>query len=273
MYQLRLLLLLAVVGCSTIQDLSTQSTLAQHIQHQTLQSTSFFESVQSISLVEIPVSFQQTHTWELAFSKDTLKKTSQFAQAYDAQIAINGGFFDMKKGGSVTYLEADNQVINFSFKEEEKWAKPSNITNGALIISSSNTILIEPNQGDSHYQQSNKEKAVLITGPMLLYKGKRSELQDVKFNTARHPRSCVCELASGNILLVTVDGRSKTAAGMSLLELQEFLLYQNCKNAINLDGGGSTTLWRAGEGILNTPSDRRGERKVANVLLLRKGSE
>jgi len=55
---------------------------------------------------------------------------------------------------------------------------------------------------------------------------------------------------------------------MNLLELQTFLSTKQCINAINLDGGGSTTMWLKGRGVVNTPSDIFGERKVANALLV-----
>jgi len=60
---------------------------------------------------------------------------------------------------------------------------------------------------------------------------------------------------------------------MNLKELQHFLLRLNCKDAINLDGGGSTTLWINAGGdsrIVNKPSDKEGERPVANILMIQK---
>lgn len=60
---------------------------------------------------------------------------------------------------------------------------------------------------------------------------------------------------------------------MSLKEVQQFLLRLTCKDAINLDGGGSTTLWINDgntKGIMNKPSDKEGERPVANILLIKK---
>jgi exopolysaccharide biosynthesis protein len=65
-----------------------------------------------------------------------------------------------------------------------------------------------------------------------------------------------------------VDGRSELADGMSLYELQDYLLDLGCTDAINLDGGGSTTLWTNSQGVVNSPSDKSGERPVANVLLI-----
>jgi len=55
---------------------------------------------------------------------------------------------------------------------------------------------------------------------------------------------------------------------MNLKEAQNFLLAIGCVDAINLDGGGSTTLWIKGEGIINNPSDLFGERPVSNAILI-----
>jgi exopolysaccharide biosynthesis protein len=70
---------------------------------------------------------------------------------------------------------------------------------------------------------------------------------------------------------VTVDGRQRPYSdGMTLRELAEFFLQLGVSAAINLDGGGSTTLVvRDPSGvprIANRPSDREGERPVANAL-------
>ncbi len=84
----------------------------------------------------------------------------------------------------------------------------------------------------------------------------------------RHPRSALGVTAGGEILLVTVDGRAEHASiGMNLRELGDLMIQLGAEHAINLDGGGSTTLvWR--ERILNTPSDG-GERRLPVVLLLK----
>ncbi|RMD98315.1 MAG: phosphodiester glycosidase family protein, partial [Calditrichaeota bacterium] len=64
------------------------------------------------------------------------------------------------------------------------------------------------------------------------------------------------------------DGRQEGySAGMSLFELAEFMRGLGCTEAINLDGGGSTTLVVASR-VVNRPSDKTGERPVANALLL-----
>jgi exopolysaccharide biosynthesis protein len=67
--------------------------------------------------------------------------------------------------------------------------------------------------------------------------------------------------------MVTVDGRQTFSVGMSLPEFADLLLKLGACQAINLDGGGSTTMVLEGQ-IVNYPSDQTGERSVGNCLLL-----
>jgi hypothetical protein len=92
------------------------------------------------------------------------------------------------------------------------------------------------------------------------------------FAPVRHPRTAV-GIASGGrrLLLVTADGRQLPYSdGMTLRELAELLRSFGAAEALNLDGGGSTTLVVRERGgalaIANRPSDREGERPVANAL-------
>ncbi|HEY8548367.1 MAG TPA: phosphodiester glycosidase family protein [Vicinamibacterales bacterium] len=84
----------------------------------------------------------------------------------------------------------------------------------------------------------------------------------------RHPRTMIGTDAAGDIWLVTVDGRQPgTSLGMSLLELQAFAQRLGLTGALNLDGGGSTTMV-IGDTIVNSPSDLTGARPVSDVLLV-----
>lgn len=95
------------------------------------------------------------------------------------------------------------------------------------------------------------------------------------FGPVRHPRTLVGVAAGGRrLLLVTVDGRQPGfSAGMTLREAAELMRSLGTPAAINLDGGGSTTMVvrRAWSGsvrylLANRPSDPAGERAVANAL-------
>jgi len=88
------------------------------------------------------------------------------------------------------------------------------------------------------------------------------------FNTERHPRTMIGTSRGGTIWLVTVDGRNPdVSVGMSFGELQKLAAGLNLENALNLDGGGSTTMVVGGV-VVNHPSDKTGPRKVSDALLV-----
>lgn len=98
------------------------------------------------------------------------------------------------------------------------------------------------------------------------------------FSTTRHPRTAVGHSRNGEVLyLVTVDGRQPGySVGMSLPELADLMANKlaffsesrrNAEQAVNLDGGGSTTMVVRRQ-LVNRPSDQTGERPVANALLV-----
>jgi hypothetical protein len=88
------------------------------------------------------------------------------------------------------------------------------------------------------------------------------------FWSARHPRTAVGVRADGTILLVVVDGRQpQRSVGMTIEELQALMLELGASSALNLDGGGSSTLVLGGE-VLNSPSDVTGDRPVSDALLV-----
>ena len=98
-------------------------------------------------------------------------------------------------------------------------------------------------------------------GPTLVRDG-----EIVAGDSPRHPRTAV-GYNSHEILLVTVDGRQDGwSMGMTMVELARLMDDLGCIEALNLDGGGSTTMWVDGE-MVNRPSDG-GQRRIANALLV-----
>ncbi len=88
------------------------------------------------------------------------------------------------------------------------------------------------------------------------------------FAAARHPRTAAgIDRDTGMLWLVVVDGRSGESVGMSLPELAALFHELGVEDAVNLDGGGSSTMWVRGK-VVNSPSDPAGERPVANGLWL-----
>jgi hypothetical protein len=96
--------------------------------------------------------------------------------------------------------------------------------------------------------------------PVLINEGKLVDGGGA-FWTTRHPRSAVAIHPDGKqVILLVVDGRSTSSAGMALGTLGEYLLHLGAHQALNLDGGGSSAIGTRIDGktlILNQPSDGR----------------
>ena len=84
------------------------------------------------------------------------------------------------------------------------------------------------------------------------------------FTQGRHPRTMAGTTPAGETLPVTVDGRQRGSAGLSLLEATALMAELGATDAVNLDGGGSTTFVTGGA-VRNQPSDG-GERRVVSAL-------
>lgn len=85
---------------------------------------------------------------------------------------------------------------------------------------------------------------------------------------ARHPRTAVgFSRDSATLIILTVDGRSENSGGMTLVELANVMRELGAWQAMNFDGGGSTTMVVDGK-VVNRPSDKEGERAVGNALLV-----
>ena len=114
---------------------------------------------------------------------------------------------------------------------------------------------------------------VLGGGPRLIRSGKAALPPDPGiyspgFADARHPRTAVGVRADGRILLVTVDGRQpELSVGMTIAELAALLRELGAVEAVNMDGGGSTTMVVRNK-VVNSPSDLTGERAVGDALLI-----
>lgn len=84
----------------------------------------------------------------------------------------------------------------------------------------------------------------------------------------RNPRTAAGVTADGWLLLVTVDGRRpEHSLGASIPEMGALLAALGAKDAINLDGGGSTAMV-IGQKLIGVPSDATGERPDADAIVL-----
>lgn len=113
---------------------------------------------------------------------------------------------------------------------------------------------------------------VIAGGPTLVASGKlalngEAEGFPAAFSNTMHPRTAIGATKSGDIWLVTIDGRQPMSRGAGLDELARVMQRLGCTEAINLDGGGSTTL-ALNNLVLNRPSDQGLERAISNSILL-----
>ena len=209
---------------------------------------------------------------------DTLRKlklTSTIASENYAFGAVNGGFFSTKRGGSVDFLKINKKIIDSASYSPNKQIPEHSM---AAITIDDNHFKIVKGESKLYWEKSLSQSSVLVTGPLLLYKNEEQELINNPFNNNRHPRTCACVTKDNNLLLITVDGRSPMAQGMNLHELTYVSRMLGCKDAINLDGGGSTTMYikeQPFDGVVNFPCDNKqfdhyGERAVSNVLMILK---
>ncbi len=109
-------------------------------------------------------------------------------------------------------------------------------------------------------------------GPVLVKDGKPVFRANESFTTSQlaphDPRTAVGQRVDGKIIMVAVDGRQPGySAGVTSFELALAMMQLGCVSASGLDAGGSTTMAFDGR-LLNRPSDRGGERSVAEALLV-----
>jgi len=89
----------------------------------------------------------------------------------------------------------------------------------------------------------------------------------------RNPRTVAGVTATGRVILMTVDGRSSGSVGATLYELGVRMKALGAVDAVNLDGGGSATMWVKGLGVVNHPTDSTGERAVSNAIVILPGTD
>ena len=109
----------------------------------------------------------------------------------------------------------------------------------------------------------------LVKHGRLFVDGEAEKFDLLNFIEARHPRTAVGVTSKQELLLVAVDGRAPWSQGASLPEMAEIMLRLNVEDAINLDGGGSTSLVVKDQ-YINAPSDGKA-RPVADCLLIFSG--
>jgi exopolysaccharide biosynthesis protein len=233
---------------------------------------SLFNSNQFVSVLEVKK--KKKYEFDLGYDPKKLITTSDFGEQANAIASLNGTFFDISNGGSVDYIKSNGEVINEN--RLSKNGKRAIHQKSALVINKGKLGIAKWN-GSPNWEKTLLADDIMVSGPLLIMDKSEEKLDTANtFNKTRHPRTAVAITKNKRVLLITVDGRNANSAGMSLFELSKLMRWMQAEDAINLDGGGSTTLWvNNGTGVVNHPTDNKkwdheGQRKVANVLLLKK---
>lgn len=182
--------------------------------------------------------------------------------------AINNG-----KGNSV--IPQDGFVISASGKMREEILPLLKIGRKVkgYTVTPFTTEAGFPNDESNRTNQAFSRSEDITNGvPQLIKNGKieitwQEEKSSKSFVETHHPRTAAAKLEDGKFLMVVVDGRSEASGGISLPDLAAFLLEQGAVDAMNLDGGGSSTMFLGGK-VVNHPSDKEGERKIGDAILV-----
>lgn len=218
------------------------------------------------------LSFFVTPTGALEDFDFEARTTSQFVEEFYLQFAINADFFDPWKdygftnyyphagdGTNVRGLSASlGDVTTIGYAPSQYYAP--------LYISADNKVSFrEPNEGIYN----------AVSGNMTIVRnGNIPQFRDEPYLTKRHPRTAVGLSEDENtLILIVVDGRQPNYSdGATLYELAKALVDAGAYHAINLDGGGSSSMVMKNSiyaQILNSPIQNRipaRERPIANHL-------
>jgi len=230
-------------------------------------------SNQYVCILELPVS----SPYQLAFSYEPHRTlTSEQASRRGAVAAINGSFFDMGQHNPICYLRIDGEEVGVNTPQPSDSLHRKYYQYGSMWLCGGRPVIFRPDSARLDERRL-KQSDIMTAGPLLIYHGVEQPMRnDKSFVTHRHNRTAVGVKRDGTVLLITLDGRTRQSEGMSLQDFSRLLRYLGCYDALNLDGGGSTTMYIKDyphNGIVNHPTDNGrydagGERTVSNCVLV-----
>lgn len=201
------------------------------------------------------------------------------ARRQGAIAAVNAGFFSLETGRPTNLLKVAGTVVSGTSRPRGAvgWAERGGVTTMlfdrvAVTKADKGRLDYKPLIGSSPRDWARVQNAVSGAGLLMLNGREMTEWTDERiaagFDTTRHPRTVIGTDGQGAVWLITVDGRNPAISlGMSFTELQGLSKRLGLRSVLNLDGGGSTTMWAAGK-IVNNPSDPGGPRPVSDAILV-----
>jgi len=216
---------------------------------------------------------------EIAVANDRLparETVPAIAARRKAVAAVNGGFFALANGAPAGLLKVRGRLIGGTTRARGAVAILERGGQTRLlfdrVIADRGRGTYAPSLGSAAAEWQRAKDAVAGAGLLMLDGRTFDEWAEERitagFDTTRHPRTMIGEDGT-SIWLVTVDGRQPwLSLGMSFAELQGLARRLGLRSALNLDGGGSTTMVVRGV-IVNNPSDPAGPRPVSDAIVVR----
>lgn len=195
--------------------------------------------------------------------------TSKIAKHYGGIAAINAGGLDIlnkdenepsnpdssnKSGLASGIIMSNGKVVYNSLAPGEKSCIAGITKYGTLVVGDHSV---------EELQKLNVTEAVSF-GPCLIVNGEKTITSgDGGWGTA--PRTAIGQRKDGSILLLVVDGKYIGRLAVTLRELQDVLYEYGAYNAINLDGGSSSTMYYKGN-VISNPYKSSGEREIPSIF-------
>lgn len=191
--------------------------------------------------------------------------TSSLAKKYNALAAINGGGFSyfirdkmlISKGGNPSNLIiSSGNIVYKSGIEDDTKISIMGITNNGVLIAGKHSI--------NELKKMDVQEAISFGPPLVINGTGTIKSGDGGWGIA--PRTCIGQRKDGTIIFLVIDGRQPGYSyGATLRDAQDVMIKLNAYNAVNLDGGNSSTMYYNGK-VINNPCSPTGERVVPSIV-------
>lgn len=241
-----------VVSETSYSDENIQITLTEYREYDT--------SVYVADIVLSSSEYLQTAFAQNAYGRNVTETTSEIAESAGAILAINGDYYGSQEEGYV--LRNGVLYRNTAASGQEDLVI---YNDGSFAIINETDVTAEELLADGAQQ-------ILSFGPALVEGGTVvvSEGDEVGKAKTSNPRTAIGIIDDFHYVFVVSDGRTDESAGLSLLQLAEFMKELGVTTAYNLDGGGSSTMYFNGEVINNPTTNGRSikERSVSDIVYI-----
>lgn len=230
------------------------------IEIQTIEGNSKYNGYYMI--IKDPTRVKVGYTSKLNVEGET---TSQIAEKNGAIAAINGGGF-VDQSSSAEWTGNGGLPTGIIMSEGKVIHDDLGGGKTTTVGMTKNGVMVVGNYSVAELKEKGVQEAVSFY-PALIINGKMTSISgDGGFGIA--PKTAIGQKKDGSIILLVIDGRDIKSLGATVKEVQEIMHQLGAYNAINLDGGKSTTMYYDGE-IINKPSNSMGERTIATAIIVK----